>query len=289
MIDQKISPILITPMKRRGITEEKKADLNALIIQVQDAQYIVDQNQAIVTSLTEKLNNFQNFLAIADTKRTQALNNKNLVVQLVQTSKDLQGNSQIAFNEIVAADEKTKSLAIKVSDVMNKLIYSAEVINKLASFVIRKKALNPLISDELISVFTTAGTDANNAVTLTLVALQSTFAAQATTIESEQAMALEYIQSMDLYQALTGIKPEPHAKIPSIVPITPVKKTNTSLSTLLHDAYTEAKNNYELAYEALNITTRQLSNAQTQLNKAQVTLGSLQAGLAAANAAALAS
>ena len=168
MIDQKISPILIAPSKRKGITEEKKADLNALIIQVQDAQYIVDQNQAIVASLTEKLNNFQNFLAIADAKRTQALNNKNIVIQLVQSSKDLQSNSQIAFNEIVAADGKTKSLATKISDVMNKLIYSAEVINKLASFVIRKKALNPLISDELISVLTTAGTDANNAVALTL-------------------------------------------------------------------------------------------------------------------------
>jgi hypothetical protein len=288
MIDQKISPILIAPSKRKGITEEKKADLNALIIQVQDAQYIVDQNQAIVTSLTEKLNNFQQFLAIADAKRTQALTNKNLVIQLVQSSKDLQSNSQIAFNEIVAADGKTKSLATKISDVMNKLIYSAEVINKLASFVIRKKALNPLISDELISVLTTAGTDANNAVALTLVALQSTFAAQATTIESEQAMALEYIQSMDLYQALTGTKPG--SNIPPIAPVIPAKATTkTPLSTLLLDAYKDAKNNYELAYEALNITTRQLSNAQTQLNKSQVTLGSLQAGLAAANAAALAS
>ncbi|MDP9046807.1 MAG: hypothetical protein M3N14_01635 [Bacteroidota bacterium] len=274
-------------MKRKGITEEKKADLNALIIQVQDAQYIVDQNQAIVASLTEKLNNFQNFLAIADAKRTQALNNKNIVIQLVQSSKDLQSNSHIAFNEIVAADEKTKSLATKISDVMNKLIYSAEVINKLASFVIRKKALNPLIPDELISVITAAGTNANNAVALTLVALQSTFAAQATTIESEQAMALEYIQAMDLYQALTGIKPGPN--IPRIAPITPAKTTKIPLSTLLIDAYSDAKANYELAYEALNITTRQLSNAQTQLNKSQVTLGSLQAGLAAANAAALAS
>lgn len=275
-------------MKRRGITEEKKADLNALIIQVQDAQYIVDQNQAIVTSLTEKLNNFQNFLAIADAKRTQALNNKNLVTQLAQSSKDLQSNSQTAFNEIVAADEKTKNLAIKVSDVMNKLIYSAEVINKLASFVVRKKVLNPLISDELISVLTTAGTNAKNAVALTLVALQSTFAAQATTIESEQAMALEYIQTMDLYQAITGIKPVPHAKIPRIAPVT-IKKSSVPLNTLLHNAYTEAKSNYELAYDALNLTTRQLSNAQAQLNKSQVTLGSLQAGLAAANAAALAS
>lgn len=287
MIDQK-TRTTIRPMRRAGITESKKAELDALTIQVLDAQHDVDQNQAIVTSLTEKLNNFQGYLAIADTKRTEALNNKNLVDQLVRSALDLRDNSEIAFNEVVKADNKTKELAIQIGDVMNKLIYSAEVINKLANSVIRKKALNPLISDELISVLTTAGTDANNAVALTLVALQSTYAAQATTIESEQALALEFIQSMNFYQTLTGTKPQENQALPSNA-VTEKKQIIVPLQKLLHQAYKEAKSNYEAADYALNVTTVQLNNAQGALSKSQVNLKSLQSGLAAANAAALAS
>lgn len=287
MIDKK-TRTRIRPVRRAGITESKIAELDALTIQVLDAQHDVDQNQAIVTSLTEKLNNFRVYVAIADTKRTQALNNKNLLDKLVRCALNLRDNSEVTFNEAVKADNKIKELAIQIGDVMNKLIYSAEVINKLANSVIRKKALNPLISDELINVLTAAGTNANNAVALTLVALQSTYASQATTIESEQALALEFIQSMSLYQTLTGVKPQENQALPGNA-VTISKKTIVPLQKLLYNAYKEAKSNYEAADYAFNVTTAQLNNAQGALSKSQVNLMSLQAGLAAANAAALAS
>lgn len=257
-------------------TEENKAALNALIVQVENAQYRVDESQAIATSLTQKLNSFQNFLAVADARRTPALNNKNLVAQLVQSSKDLQDCSHIALNEMLAPEEKTQGLATTMSQVMNKLIYSAGIINKLTDFVVREKALNPLISDELISLLTTARTNAGNAVAVSVAALQSTFAAQASSIACRQALTVEYTQAADLYDALTGISS-----------ITQPEKTETHLSTVLADAYKEAQTHYELAYGAVNTTTGQLDNAQIRLNKSQVTLASLQADLAAANAAAL--
>jgi hypothetical protein len=276
IVDQKKS-IPRLQQTRFGITEAKKAELDALTIKVLDAQYDVDRNQAIVTALTDKLNNFQSFLAIADNKRTQALSNKNLADQLLRSSKDLQDNSQIAFTEMVNADDQTKKLAAQTNNVLAKLIYSAEVINKLINFVIRKKALNPLISDDLIGALTTAGADANKAVALTLVALKSTFAAQASAIESEQAMALEYLQAQSLYATLNfDSKTTP--------PPTP-----TSLTSLLYQAYSDAKAHYDSTLKALNITTIQLDHAQNLLNKSQVSLRSLQSGLAAGNAAALAS
>jgi hypothetical protein len=250
-----------------------------------DVQHEVNQNQSIVTSLTEKFNNFQGYLAIADSKRAQALANKNVADQLMQSALDLQNNSAISFNEVVCADDTTKTLASQVTDVMNKLVYSAELMNKLSAFVIRKKALNPLISDELISVIGTAGNDANNAVALTLVALQSIFAAQASTIESEQAIALEFLQAKNLFLALTGITSDQIAKNGSVI----ISEDNVSLYALLYRAYDAARQNYETAKNALDFTTKQLNNAQSVLNKSQVALRSLQAGLAAANAAALAS
>jgi hypothetical protein len=261
-------------IKRYGITERKKTELDALTIQVMDAQENVAQYQSIVTSLTGKSTDFQTFLATAAKNKTQAYTNKVLVDQLVQSAADLQSNSDIAFNEMVLATARTKTLTANVNAVMSKLIYSSEVINKLATLVIRKKALNPLISDELVSMIITAGTDANNAVALTLIALQSSFMSQATELESETAIGLEYTQSIALTKLLSGDVAGGSA---------------TSLQGLLHKAFADAKTNYTLIEKANFTTTKQLNKAKANLNTAQVKLKSLQSGLAAANAAALAS
>jgi len=255
--------------KRYGVTEKKKAELDALALQVINAQGDLQQFQSIVDSLTEKVSNFQGFLAAADAARTQAYSNRTLANQLSQSAVDLGNNSMIAFNGIVGADGKTQALAAGVKQVISKLIYSAEAINKLSLLVIRKKALNPLISDELVSLIGAAGKDANSAVALTLVALKATFAAMASNLESEASLDLVYLQASRLQELL--------------------KKGTPSIVTLLDDAYTAANKNYIQTEVALKMTTSQLNNANFALYKAQVKLSSLQSGLAAANAAALAS
>ena len=274
---RQVRPAAIT--SRYGITESKKAELDALSLQVIDAQYDVNKFQSIVTSLADKVNSFQGFLATAENTRTQAYNNKILMDQLLQNAIDLKNNSNIAFNEIVVADSKTKDLSTNIKMVIDKLIYSVDVLNKLSAIVTRKKALNPLISDELISVLATAGTDANNAIALTLIALKSTFAAQASNTESEAAIELAYTQSDDLYECLIGAPDDDND----------TSKKETSLDCLLHDAYANAKENYHRMEKALAMSTKQLNDAKSDLNKAQIKLKSLQSGLAAANAAALAS
>jgi hypothetical protein len=286
-----INSAKVSPSRRikYGITESKKESLDNLTTKVLDAQFVVDQDQAVVTSLTDKWNNFSALLAAAEAKRTLTLNNKNQVDLLVQSALDLKNNSQVALNELAQADIKTKELAPVIKEVMNKLIYSAEVINKLASTIIRKKALNPLISDELISQVGVAGTDANTAVALTLVALQAAFAAQASNIESEAAMALEFKQATSLYTCLTSVNYNPKdVNLQQYQQIVPTDN-NISLRSLLHDAYAKAVVNYNQTLKAFNIITKQLSNANSVLSTSQVKLQSLQSGLAAANAAALAS
>lgn len=280
---------------RYGVTEKKKAELDALTTDVLNAQQDVAQYQAIVGSLSQKLSNFQALLVIADANRTQALTNHQLADQLAQNALDLNNNCAIAFNEMVIADGRTKTLATNMKKVMDELIYSAEVINKLSNIVIRKKAQNPLISDLLVSMIGTAGTDANNAVALALVALQSTFASQAANMESEAASALQYTQSMALYELMTGkssltetklLKPT-KTKGPS--ESQPTGAGGESLQQLFKKAYETAKQTYTETLAAVKETTSQLNHAQIQLNKAQVSLTSIQSGLAAGNAAALAS
>ena len=260
-----------------GVTESKKAEIDALTMQVLNAQQNVALFQTIVESLTDKYNNFQTLLNTANTTRTQAFNNKNLGTQLVQSANNLMNNSSVAFNEVVDAKSKLNEVAVNVKNLMDKLIYSVEVINKLATTVIRKKALNPLISDELVSMLSTAGSDANNVIALTLVALKSTFASQGSVMESESAIELSYAQAKELYNTLT------------VVPDASGNEKTYSLASILDVAYADAQKNYAYMENAVAITEKQLSDAKADLSKAQIKLKSLQSGLAAANAAALAS
>ncbi|HEU4716468.1 MAG TPA: hypothetical protein VFU15_01490 [Bacteroidia bacterium] len=270
-----------TLMKRRiAVTERKKAELDSLALQVLDAQQEVDQFQSIVDGLTAKLATFQGYLSYAETNRTNALNNLNLVNQVVQNYLDLMNNSSTAFYGIADAGKWSRTLSMQISRVMNKLIYSSEVINRLAALVIRKKALNPLISDELVSVLNTAGTDANNAVALTLVALQSVYASQASNTESEAAAALEYYEAMNVYEFIAGT---------NAVVIDASTQKPDCLQKLLSDAYKNAVEYYNEMYTACQNISEDLNNAQQSLSEAQISLQSLQLGLAAGNAAALAS
>jgi hypothetical protein len=270
---------LMPPSKRYGVTEKKKAELDHLSNQVLDAQYDVEQQQAVVTSLTSKSEKFQAFLTSATSNQVLALSNKNMLDEIVTNAKDLQNNSGIAFDKMVLANGRTKEVAIGMKGLIDKLIYSAEIVDKLANLVIRQKALNPLISDELVAVISDAGKDANNAVALTLVALSSTFVAQAGTLESEAAAALECMQSMQLYEILAGKNSQDK----------PSTQADTSLAFLISKANDAADEAYKRAKKANDDATKELNKGIADLTKAQNSLKSLQAGLAAANAAAMAS
>ena len=193
-------PVPIQPF----LTTKEKAKLDELSVRVMDAQYAVEQFQAIVTSLTQKKANYQGFLTVAQNNRAQAQNNKALADQLVQDGLDLKATSKTALNEIVLGDEKTKELSANIKILIDKLIYAVTVLNKLSNKIVREKALNPLISDELVSMTGKADSDANNAVALILVALQSIITAAACNMETEAALALEYTQAANLYETLTG-------------------------------------------------------------------------------------
>lgn len=269
-------------LQRYGITEKKKAELDSLKNQVIDAGAIVQQEQIIVNSLNEKAIKYQGYLLVADANRAHALSNKNLIDQVIQNAYDLGYNSRNAFSKMTSSSNDASLVAVSISDLISKLIYSVEIINKLSNLVIRKKALNPLISDDLISRINTAGTDANNAVALTLIALKSTLAAEASILESEAAITLENKQATKLYLTLTDEK-----SIDAPLSLQPV--SNTSIRALLYNAYKNSQIAYDKANTANNETTRQLNYATTNLSKAQIRLQSLQSGLAAATAAALAS
>ncbi len=263
------------PRTKYGVTEHKKRTLDALTIQVLNATDEVSQLESIVSSLTQKLATYQGFVTQSDASKTQASNNLILLETVVKNTQNLRDSSVVALEEVRLADIKTETVAQNTTSVINKLIYTAEIINKLSGLIIRKKAQNPLISDQLVSMVTAAGTNANNAVALTLVALNATFAAQSTNKEAIAAAALESLQAEKLFDKLT-VDAKTNSK-------------NLSISTLLNKAYDKSEDEYKKMQNAYTVTLKQLNQKTADLSKAQINLKSLQSGLAAANAAALAS
>lgn len=266
-----------------GITEKKKAELDRLANQVLVAQHKVEELQAVVTSLTSKSADFAAVLALATSNRAIALNNDTMATQVVQSALNLYNDSSAAYSKLKNAEAQSKDLAVSVNQLINELIFSAEVINKLSNEVVRQKALNPLISDELVTMVNNAGTDANSAVALTLVALKSVFAAETSSLESEANANLVVLNSGELYEAVSG------ETLTSLQPLPESLKNLPALQKLIDDAFKKADDRYNKALDANNEITQELSNAVADLSVAQINLNSLQAGLAAATAAAFAS
>lgn len=266
---------VLDSIKKRGITEAKKKELDAMASKVLAAQNKVEEIQAVVTSLTEKATKIKAELATRDGNRTKALNNKDLLDTVIDQVTELNNNSKIVSSEIKTSSLKIKFVAEEIKELIDKLIYSAEVINKLSNLVVREKAMNPLVSDELVTMVANAGTNANNAVALTLVALNSVFTSQANTIESESIIMLENFQAQKLFEFMTE---EGTGELPK-----------QNIKTLINKMYDDSLVLYASALDANNDITKQLSSATADLERAKMNLSSLEAGYAAANAAALAS
>lgn len=259
-------------VKHYGITEAKKVQLDHLSDEIVDAEFVVDQNKAIVQALMVNLSKFEDYFAKADANRTIALQNKNKVRSTEQQVKYLQTLSTQTKGKTDVAKNAMTALTQQVKEVVDKLIYTAESINKLGILINRKKAKNPLISDELISIVATTGSDTNTAIAATLTAMKSTFTALASVMEADAASGLEEEQVEELYQLISEGKNDHH-----------------SLSDLIESAYEQADQEYDKYRSAVEITSIQLDEAQSNLTSAESKLASLQAGFNAANAAALAS
>ena len=72
-------------------------------------------------------------MASAEAKRDQAQTNVEMLDELVSEVANLQNNSNITNNEINDAKSKSNEVSSRMKLVVDKLIYSAEVINRLST------------------------------------------------------------------------------------------------------------------------------------------------------------
>ncbi len=273
----------------RGIADTKKAEIDSLTDQVSSAEYEVVQLQVVVTSLTAKSNQFNAFLAQADANKTTGLNNLNLAKDTLSSVKSLLTSAASAQTQTNSAAVSVGVASSQISVLINKLIFSVDIIDKLTQLINKQKSINPLIPDDLIKYLTKATTDANTAVATSLIALTSCYAAEATALESQNITDLEFSQIEGLYKKMTigELQSSTVALNKDTFVYAPVE-SSTGVMALLHQGYTAAVTAYEKALTANNMVTRQLEHAQANLDSATVQLNSLKAGLAAATAAAYA-
>lgn len=271
-----------------GIADQKKAEIDLLGELVNRAQYQVNQQQTIVNSLKAKADQFNGFLNQANQNKNTALANLDQVTDAFNQVGNLH---QATIKAQAQTDKATTAVCVGskgVAELINKLIFSVEIINKVAQLITRQKAINPLIPTELISFMTKAGTDANNAIALTLTALQSAYAAEASLLGAQGLNELAFGQVRDLSERMTKGWDVHCNTLTSPTPILGRASNSDGIVALLNRAYQIAVDTYNQALWNSNSVNKQLSFAEAQLARASTRLNSYQSGLAAATAAAYA-
>ncbi len=272
---------------KHAINDRKQAELNALTFGIAQTQYQVAQLQSIVTSLTQKNDDFTALLLDAEKRRDTASSNLNMVNQVIAGIKNILGNTDMVRDVTEQADDKIRQTAEHLSTLIKQLIFSVEIIEKLAQLVNKKKASGKIITNELVKTITAASADANNAIAVTLTALTSCYVAKTSGNEAKNITWLECEQSSELYELITLGKTDNTPESGDADTSAPAEK-QPSLLALLTIAKEESITKYNAAFTASNSVTKELAQAQTGLNNATVKLNSLKLGLAAATAAAIA-
>lgn len=187
-----------------GVAASKNAEIESLTNQVSAAQYKVDELTAVVKSLTEKQSHFTQLLTKSDAKKATALTHFNQVKLVSNSITELKRYSDVVNTQTTVANTSVCNTSDTLAVLINQLIFSVDVIEKLSGFVNRQKAVNKVIPDELVTVLNTATTDANSAVALTLTALQSSYSSVSSANEAKNVSALELEQSEALENLLMG-------------------------------------------------------------------------------------
>ncbi|OHU84954.1 MULTISPECIES: hypothetical protein [Pseudoalteromonas] len=254
-----------------GVAQSKNSDIQSLTDQVTQAQFTVNELSNVVASLTEKQAYFANLLALASSKQATSLSHYNQAKTLSSDVTETLRYVDIVATQIGGHTAASGSLSQKLSEtaeymskLINKLIFSVDVIEKLSDFVNRRKAVNQVIPDDLITFLNNAVAESNNAVSLTLTALQSCYASITPVAETSEVSTVQSTQAHNLSEQVTH------------------------LQNLLQDLYEASTDSYKQALSASNMANTQLEDAQAQLAEAKATLASLNAGLEAAKAAAFA-
>ncbi|MEB0172986.1 hypothetical protein [Undibacterium sp. CCC1.1] len=231
--------------------------------QVKQATFQVAQNQAILSVLNAKLQQAQELLNEADQQQSKHLKLRDSVKGAITPLQQVATTLALVTQQTKQANTEISKLAADLSDLVKKLIFSIAFTDKLAQTVNQQKQMNPLLPDILLARFAKASTDAAPAIALTLIALQTTYAAQ---VNLQQAHSFSELENGHVTQLVSRAQ------------------NSRGIVALSQQAYAHASHQYQLALNDVTIVTTQLTAAQTAFDSSMVELSSYSAALLAIEA-----
>lgn len=116
-------------------------------------------------------------------------------------------NVEIALAAIQFTDAGNRKLLAGIDNYVHQLVHAADLLDKLAHAVSRKKAANQLVSDNLVTTVSTAAASAEKAFQAALDVLRTAAHAQSAIALAGAATAFQYDWLVRRYQLLTGRSP----------------------------------------------------------------------------------
>lgn len=309
--------------KKYAINQRKKSDLAALTDEVAVLEFQQQQQQSVVDELELKVSEFSLLLNEAEAKREQAAVRSDMVISAVSHVRAIMHKASMVKKQTAKSDSVIGKTLNEMKKLVQQVIFSADLVNRLVLMIQKKKSSGALISSELSRVMEGAANDADTAVNATLKALTSCHNAVAASEDSSRLTHQEMHQSIELYAMISGdknilqeiqelqrrIEEKEHKEHKnfdindiaeqekaiialmnkvevSIRSFAQPDPDNHSLLGLVSQAEQDSKQQYELALAASSCANRELEEAKAKQAHTSLNLESLEAGLSAANAAA---
>ena len=263
---------MIRPKRLPDVTANKTAVIANLELQVKSQTTIVAQAEAKYNSYQSKLAEFNSLLseAEADLSTAQANHNQYMTVEgnTLGTNQAAETSSEVS--------QTTYALSKKLLEEWNQVGYlalkSATQIAEVTDYIQKRKAANPLISNDLVNDAVTANKNAATTVKLVINALNDAMDAMTSASEASRSTDLTMLYSEMGVNLTTG----------NTATGTDV---STALKTLIANALTAAQDNVTAYQNAVNTVTAQTSQAKQEYDEANDQLEAYQSALAAAQVA----
>lgn len=264
-----------------NITAIRTNTLQNLIRQYNDATTIAATADAAYQSYSNKADMYQNLYtqAVANTTTingqwTMFLQLKSSLASLSQTSDDCNLVADVSYNNI-------QKLVKKWEQVMQKTVEATNAINLASDYITKRKASNPLISNDLVSDATTTAKNAATVFTAVVAALTATLNTLTSAAQAKKSTELTGLTIDVSSAALLIPKAEFFHTNQSAPPPAAHKPLEKTLGDLLKN--TNAKQTAVLA--ALNNANAEKASAKEALDTANGRVASTLAALNSAKAA----
>lgn len=281
------------------VTAKKSAKIEFLQRKVNDVSTVFANAESKYQSFVEKANTFTELYNEAEIDLQTAEGYWKLFLQLKSDLEALKETANEANLIAVDVQHDIRQLIIAWEEVTADTLKAAEAIVLTARYIQKRKASNPLISNDLVKDATAAAKAAEKTVAAVVKAFKAALSTLSSSAQANNSTALTNVYINLAMTALIENKSE-DGKLPKLLSkllideeipkgeLDVIKKWASNekpLEESLKDALKEAKSKDKRALMASEQTNKEMNKAKEELALAQATLATWEAALLAAETA----